>query len=192
MTPDEIVTAYVDSRRIAVRAEMRFFETQPSSVEAITNAVRPGGRKHDHQYRIPPVLLNEAERRLQGDAERLKRALDFAELHRALQEKIGVIPGIGPLTVYDVAHRLAAFLGKAPALVYLHAGTKAGAAVLGFRGKAIHPDVLPAAFSRLSPAEIEDCFCIYKDDLGVGAIRTGYLQRSSHCRKPAFRRMRKC
>ncbi len=31
--------------------------------------------------------------------------------------------GIAALTVYDIAHRIGAFLRKAPALVYLHRGS---------------------------------------------------------------------
>jgi hypothetical protein len=48
--------------------------------------------------------------------------------------------------VYDIAHRIGAFLRKAPALVYLHRGTKEGAAILGFKGKTIDPKLLPPAF----------------------------------------------
>jgi hypothetical protein len=67
--------------------------------------------------------------------------------------------------VYDIAHRHGAYFGKAPALVYLHAGTRAGARAFNATGDTLDPKKLPAAFSRLEPAEIEDCLCIYKDDL---------------------------
>jgi hypothetical protein len=43
--------------------------------------------------------------------------------------------------------------------------------VFGAKGAAIHPEKLPAAFSMLTPAEIEDCLCIYKDELQDGASR---------------------
>jgi hypothetical protein len=52
--------------------------------------------------------------------------------------------------VYDIAHRIGAYYGKSPAFIYLHRGTKEGAAALGLRGETLDP----AAFSRLMPAQI--------------------------------------
>ena len=56
--------------------------------------------------RLRRVVLNEAERRLQEMAEALGQVPDFAGLHRLTQDKIGVIPGMGKLTIYDIAHRI--------------------------------------------------------------------------------------
>jgi hypothetical protein len=53
---------------------------------------------------------------------------------------------------------IGAFLGKSPELVYLHSGTKIGAAALGLSGKTIYPNELPPPFSRLTVAECEDLF----------------------------------
>jgi hypothetical protein len=77
-----------------------------------------------------------------------------------VEREIGSVQGIGKLMVYDIAHRIGAYLGKSPMLVYLHRGTKEGAAVLGFHGETLDPAVLPTAFSQLTPTEIEDCLCI--------------------------------
>ncbi len=191
MTFEAIVSAYIHDHRADARDEMRFFESQPSLVDAIRNAVRPGGRKHEHQYRIPSALLDEAERRLKVATANLVQAPDFATLHALIDSKIGRLPGIGPLTVYDIAHRLGAFLGKTPVLVYLHSGAKTGAAALGFRGKAIRPEVLPAAFLRLSATEIEDCLCLYSDHLRGDGIRTRHFRHPSHCRDITFPRERR-
>jgi hypothetical protein len=62
--------------------------------------------------------------------------------------------------MYDLAHRIGMHLGKLSELVYLHSGTKKGAAVLGFDGKVLDPRLLLSPFSRLTPAEIEDCLCV--------------------------------
>ncbi len=168
MILDEIVEKYIREYRIIARAEMRSFEKEGSLASAIRRAALcqwPNGEKHEHQYLIPPTVLQEAEERLQVAAKRLAQAPDFEALHRVVEEEIGGMRGIGDLTVYDVAHRVGAYLGITPALVYLHRGTKRGAAILGFRGKTLHPNDLPAAFSRLTPAEIEDCLCIYRHEL---------------------------
>lgn len=165
---DEIVDRYIREYRLMARAEMHSFAKEGSLAAAIRRAALcqwPNGRKHEHQYLIPAALLQQAEERLQASAKRLARAPDFEALHRMVEEEIGGMRGIGDLTVYDVAHRVGAYLGVSPALVYLHRGTRAGAAILGFRGKTVRPHDLPAAFSRLTAAEIEDCLCIYRDEL---------------------------
>ena len=56
----------------------------------------------------------------------------------------------------------ARFLSLSPDHVYLHAGTRKGAQALGLQGATVHKNDLPPEFRRLSPAEIEDCLCIYK------------------------------
>jgi hypothetical protein len=77
------------------------------------------------------------------------------------------IGGIGELTIYDTAHRIGAYLRLAPENVYLHAGTRQGAKALGFKGSwaSIPRREFPKALSRLRANEIEDCLCIYKNNL---------------------------
>jgi len=43
-----------------------------------------------------------------------------------VKREIGSVHGMGKLLVYDIAHRIGAYFGKSPALVYLHRGTKKG------------------------------------------------------------------
>lgn len=168
MTVDGIVSEYIHEYRDDARAEMRFFEVQRSPSAAIQKAalcVLPSGKRHPHQRRVPRAVLELAEARLQTAAGRIAAASDFSALHDIVEREIGSIRGIGALTVYDIAHRLGAHFGKAPALVYLHAGTRMGAAAFGLSGDSIDPGKLPIPFSQLSAAEIEDCLCIYKDEL---------------------------
>lgn len=168
MTLDEIVSDYIREYRDDARAEMDTFRRERSRASAIRRAALcefPDGKRHPHQYLIPRRLLELAEERLQAAARRLAGAPDFDALHEIVKREIGSVQGIGKLMVYDIAHRIGAYLGEFPTLVYLHRGTKEGAAVLGFRGETLDPAVLPAPFSRLTPAEIEDCLCIYKDKL---------------------------
>ena len=184
MTLDDIVADYIREYREDARAEMRFFEILRSPTEAIRKAALcqlPGGKRHPHQRRIPRVLLEQVEGRLQGIRRRLAKAPDFATIHRLVCDEIGSIKGIGALTVYDISHRIGAYFGKAPELVYLHAGTRTGARILNISGDAFDSKILPKPFSRLAASEIEDCLCIYKDQLrdsGHGQIRP----RKSGCR----------
>jgi len=117
---------------------MRFFEIQRSPSAAICKAAvceLPSGKRHPHQRRIPGPLLEQVETRLQGIGRKLARASSFAELHRAVENEIGDIKGIGALTVYDIAHRIGAQFEKAPERVYLHAGTRIGAQVFKYQGR---------------------------------------------------------
>jgi hypothetical protein len=172
MTFDEIVGDYIDEYRDRARAEMRFFKIQRSPAAAIRKAALcelPSGKRHPHQRRIPGALLEQVEARLQGIGRKLSAAADFHKLHRFVEDEIGSIKGIGALTVYDISHRIGAHLGKAPRLVYLNAGTRVGARVFDIGGDSFDPRVLPDAFSRLAPSEVEDCLFIYKDELRCGA-----------------------
>jgi hypothetical protein len=128
------------------------------------------GKRHPHQYRIPAASLAEANRRLQRST--LASCRSFDELHDFVDGALRGIHMVGPLTVYDIAHRIGVHLGLAPDKVYLHAGTRVGARHLGFRGRdTIDLDELPDAFSKLSAAETEDCLCIFKDDLARVVVR---------------------
>lgn len=91
----------------------------------------------------------------------------FDELIKTVDDAIRHIDGIGDLFIYDAAVSIGAKLGLEPEKIYLHAGTRRGAGALGLgRGKSVL-DVgeLPRAFRALRPREIEDCLCIYKDQL---------------------------
>ena len=183
MTFDEIVSDYIREYRDDASAEMRFFEIQRSPSAAIRKAAQcdlPSGKRHPHQRRIPKALLEQAETRLQAIGRKFAKAADFSAVHRLVEDEIGSIKGVGALTVYDIAHRIGAHFGKAPQVVYLHAGTRKGARVLNIRGDSFDPRILPRAFLRLAPAEIEDCLCIYKDDLRDGT-RGRPARRKSEC-----------
>jgi len=175
MTFDGIVSAYIREHRENARKEMRFFENQRHTPEVIRKAALcelPDGKRHPHQYRIPRLSLEQAEARLQSVAKKLVRARDFGSLHDLVEAEIASIYRVSELTIYDIAHRIGAYLRKAPRLVYLHRGTRIGATAFGLHGRTIDPKQLPAAFFRLTPAEIEDCLCIYKDELKADRGRT--------------------
>jgi hypothetical protein len=183
MTLDEIIDGYIHEYREDARAEIRFFQIQRKPSDAIRKAalcMLPSGKRHPHQRRIPRTLLEDVEGRLQGIGRKLSNAADFAALHRLVEQEIGGIKGIGALTVYDIAHRIGARFKKSPECVYLHAGTRTGARVFNIRGDSFDPKILPNAFLRLAPSEIEDCLCIYKDKRRGGA-HTRSARRKSGC-----------
>lgn len=189
MTYDEIVNDYVRKYRDGARRELHGFERERSLSAAIRRAAlcqREDGKRYSHQRRIPGRVLEEAELRLQAAERSLAKVADFETLFRLLDEKIGGIHGIGALTVYDIAHRIGAYLRKEPTRVYLHAGTKVGALALGIEGDVLDPEILPKQFMRLSAAEVEDCLCLYKNDLK--GLKSGNNHGRSGCRAPVRQR----
>lgn len=150
--------------------ELRFFAIQRSFEEGIAKAAlaqRPDGKRFSHQRRIPKSALEESRQRLLRARSRLANATTFDALLRIVEDEIGPIHKIGKLTVYDTALRIAAWRRLEPEMIYLHAGTMVGAKALGlaYREGSIALKQLPAALQGLSPREIEDVLCIYKDVL---------------------------
>ena len=171
MTPDQVVALYIRDKRPAVRKQKSFFASLTLS-EAIREAA---SKKHGtHQYRLPRAALRDAAKRLLRSKLRLASSPSFRQLIRSVQEIIGPIFGIGELTIYDVSVRIGYNVGLSPEIVYLHAGAADGAAALEVGGATVPRDKFPSALLRLSAAEIENCLCIYKDQLwGRSRGRTG-------------------
>jgi hypothetical protein len=67
--------------------------------------------------------LRESNARLQAIAGQFQAVKSFAELHRLIERHVKPIRGIGDLAVYDIAHRIDAYLRHEPEAVYL--GSKA-------------------------------------------------------------------
>lgn len=132
-------------------------------------ARRADGRKHKHQWRIPPALLEKFAERLIARLDEIKRASSFAVLLAIVDAT--KLKGVSELTVYDTAVRIGAGQGLEPQEVYLHAGTRKGAARLGWnvRRRSIPPREIPADLVGLSPSEIEDLLCSYARYFGTGA-----------------------
>ena len=70
--------------------------------------------------------------------------------------------------MYDLSLRIGAYKKVRPTCVYIHRGAMRGAQyLLNATRLPAHIRVgdLPAEFATLKPHEIEDCLCIYEDDL---------------------------
>lgn len=169
-----IVADYIRSYREPAVREMQFYSQQRSLRDAVDRAARcilPSGKRHSHQRRIPGEALKEARKRLLGAD--LRACQSFDELHSLVDSLIRDIHMVGALVVYDLSHRIGAYLGLEPMRVYLHAGARDGARALGLgRGRdTLDLSDLPREFDRLTPAEAEDCLCIYKERLAGKADR---------------------
>ena len=122
--------------------------------------------RHDHQRRLKRSSLEAAYESLQGVA--FSECKSFHDVFLIVEKAIGSIPGVGELMVYDTSLRIGANLGLEPERVYLHSGTRKGAARLGLRTESdwLLPTQLPTDLQTLTPSQVEDLLCIYKDYLG--------------------------
>jgi hypothetical protein len=118
-----------------------------------------------------------------GSLKQLAKTADFAALHALVEGEIGEITGIGALTVYDIAHRIGAHFGKAPRPAYLHAGIRKGARVFNISGDSFDPRILPKAFSRLAPYEIETAsvFTKMSSAVVIPIATPGEVLQGGHC-----------
>lgn len=149
----------------------------PSWRVAVYRAVasrRPSGKMHNHQSKV-----KESDRSWFGDLILREWPTanngwprSFDEFHDRLVE---IRPhGIGPVTTYDVAVRIGAFLKLEPESLYLHAGVRQGWLELlpvepfGFRRRwagieRIEPSLWPEEFTGWKADELEDFLCTYRE-----------------------------
>lgn len=164
---DRIVDDYIRDHQHGAQQEQRWFAIQPdlrTAVEIAARAESPSGKRLSHQRRIPSNVLQESCRRLLQVLPALEKAQSFDTVHELVSSTIDPIHGIGELVVYDTALRIGARLGLEPDKVYLHAGTRVGAAKLGLPTSDAYIEIseLPPELRRLKPHEIEDVLCLYK------------------------------
>jgi hypothetical protein len=179
----KIVSAYLEDHQKKAEKQQRWFAIQPNLEEAVKQAAlarSPKGKRLSHQRRIPNAVLTEGYKQLLDSLPMLREAKSFEALHTAVASRIGSIPGIGELTIYDTALRIGAFLRLEPSVVFMHSGTRTGAKRLGLDTSRdfLTVEELPPAFRVLRPREIEDVLCIYKDHFGR---KKGLLARGSRC-----------
>lgn len=125
----------------------------------------PNGKRHNHQSRIPMETLRAFANRL-SNAQNERSMMKCRTFHDLLLlMETCALPGIGPVTQYDVASRLGPFLGLAPERVYLHAGVRQGAEAMGLRTKGkmwLMREELPQELASLTADDCEDFFCVYR------------------------------
>lgn len=142
----------------------------PSFSKAVvraTDSKRPNGKIHNHQSRVPADVRELFKSKIMNHQTMVKKCKNFDELHDLLER---LKPeGIGPVTLYDVATRIAAYLDLPIVSLYLHAGVRVGYFILfgkrSPRVERIPISELPAALRRLPADEIEDMLCAYRDYL---------------------------
>ena len=170
---DSIIHQYVEEHRDGAARELDIFRHLPSLRRCIRQAGlarrRDGSRwkRLDHQRRIPSNTLRAWAKALLRQNAQMRSCRTFEALFNILEKESRKFWRNGELIVYDTALRIGAYLRLNPQKIYLHRGTREGAKALGIDAgrRCILPQELPKSLRHLKPYEIEDCLCIYKDQL---------------------------
>jgi hypothetical protein len=132
----DVVRDYQARHKERGASELRHYARQPSLSLAVKLAVlseTEDRKRHPHQRRLSASTLRRAHAEL--DQCQPGNCSSFDELFQMVDNAIGAIHGIGPLTVYDTAYRIGEYLNLKPERIYLHAGTREGAQALGLGRK---------------------------------------------------------
>lgn len=165
---------YVDRKKtdqvIAYCAEAAYF---PDAVQRAVESRDAAGKHHNHQSKVDIKARRLFGRRIIARKLAVMRIVKsgkgfdrFDALHDLLDE---IKPhGIGPVTVYDVAVRVGAFLGVEPTSVYMHAGVRQGYDALFGKGAArgiarIPSALFPPPLCSMRADDVEDILCTYRE-----------------------------
>lgn len=141
--------------------------TFPAAVAVAARSIDHRGKIHGHQCWIGAAALDAFAPLLIPIIPQLEAAESFDEIYSLIES---IAPyGIGDLTIYDTACRIAAYRDKPPTKVYLHCGARDGAEkLLGplRRRKFIEVTEIPLPLQQLglTPGQLEDILCIYKKE----------------------------
>lgn len=147
-----------------------YCRNSPDITTAVTRACNSkymDGKMHNHQSRVSKASRDELAKKLLS----LKNGInhwDFHKLFKQIEECAAGISGIGPITIYDVATRIAAYFRIEPEMLYLHGGVRHGwEALIGRKEarKQIKRHELPRELKDCSMDEVEDMMCLYRNYL---------------------------
>jgi hypothetical protein len=160
------------------------------AIEKAGMALAPNLRRHPHQRRIKLSVLTEVRDRLLCQEKALSGSKSFDEVNATVESCS--VSGFGPVGVYDTALNIGAQLGLFPEKIYLHAGTRKGARVLGLTASKdfLSREDLPTELRDMEPYHIENFLCIYKDDF-LNASAPGQAVGDG-CSSPGPRRRAGC
>ncbi len=125
------------------------------------------GKRHPHQRRLKRESLLAAQAALLAAASSLDSVKSFDSLIEWVESETASIKGLGDLYSYDIVLRIGVRLKLEPDAVYLQAGARKGATRLGVLtiARKVPSTSFPLELARLSPRDIENLLCIYKDEL---------------------------
>lgn len=164
---------YVDTKK--TDQVVRYCEDAPRFAIAVRRAVEArdaNGKHHNHQSKVDITARRKLGAKLVAKKKMVEKIASirhhdrFDLLHDLIDE---IKPfGIGPVTVYDVAVRVGAYLGIDPQSVYMHAGVRLGYEALFGAGSSkgierVPLSRFPEPFCYMEADDIEDILCTYRE-----------------------------
>ncbi|WP_373525924.1 hypothetical protein [Nostoc sp.] len=176
----DIFNHYHENFYCRVEEEYSWYKQPGNLRDAVERAflsINEKGEVEDHQsrYGIPKYLPLAAEIALEHfDTERITGFDNFKTIHQFVHSVRKEVKGFGELATYDVAMRIAHYLGCGELQeVYLHAGVKTGFHALGLKAKnrrIIPVEEFPVPFNQLSEDHLENLLCLYKGMLDGSSV----------------------
>jgi len=141
-----------------------------TAVKRACDSRRENGKMFPHQSKVTAVARGNFADAIILRAQSIKGIKDFDTLHDRLEMIAKETEGIGPVTTYDVAVRIAAFLKIKITSLYLHAGVRIGLYKLLDRRTPrllrIPRHQIPKTLTKhLDTDSIEDFLCGYRAHL---------------------------
>lgn len=150
----------------------------PTAVVRAVEARAENGKHHNHQSKVDITARRKFGRKIIRAAQAGRVPLhNFDAMHDWMNENR--LPGVGPVTVYDTAIRVAAYVEIEPTSVYLHAGVRQGLRaladalvrtrntdyihVLDPRGSKIPVKWFPEPLNKMKADDVEDILCTYRE-----------------------------
>lgn len=187
------VMLHFDSHHSFLEQYMKYYREMPSLETLIEDAtlgiikIEQSNNKiyyirHPHQEvftdndgkmrGISHIIAQEVKQNLLQRIEDLRMSSVFPQIMDIVEQCR--VKGFGELSIYDTAVRIGAFLGIAPDMVYLHAGTRKGIEQLEVKGylpkgaskqKSIAVNDMPDEFKKLTPDDIQHFACLKKKEI---------------------------
>ena len=152
-----LIETFVQKHRPHIRADLANY----NNIHSAATSKGKNGKKHQHQYRISPAILENFAKKINAETTRLKQARSFDEIYKIVESC--KIRGIGPLAIYDTAVRIGHIYDVEPVEIYLQQGAHWGASAFGInKNKASKQQftAITTLFNQLTPHEIECFLCL--------------------------------
>lgn len=127
------------------------------------------GKLWFHQGRVWQKNRDKFAKRLLKRSDLLLKQRNFNGIFKVVNKVGTTTQGIGPITIYDVTSRLAAWFGYEANRIYLHGGVIAGVQAIGIETqgkKYIRRAELPEPLCQVENLDlVEDFLCGYRSEL---------------------------
>lgn len=179
---ESVVADYRKNHYGALECELEKFAEvyREKGLEELVRSAASGkdpetGERMPHQNsRFSEKTLQCWMEELSGITGEIGQCRTFEQLHELLEQKMGNIDHIGPLTCYDTAQRIGYALGFPPRdYVYLHVGAQLPCEKEQNSGRVAVSELEKSVTEELSAYHIENMLCFYNGRISKSLRKSG-------------------